>query len=350
MPAYKEKERKTWYVSFRYKTTEGESKRAFKRGFASKKDAILWEQEYRLKEEKKSQMSFQSLYELYMEDIRVRCRQSSFKSKEYLFRDKILPFFSSRIVNDITAGDVRLWQNTMMKRGYSPTYLKTINNQLCAIFNYGVRFCGLSENPCHKAGSMGKKNAGEMMFWTKEEFSRFIQSASDPTERVAFRILYWTGIRIGEFLALTPADFDFEKQTLTIDKSYQRIAKEDYITAPKTEKGMRVITIQKSLCLEVANYLSTQPQLSQTDRIFPFTRFRFERALNRLCKASGVKRIRLHDIRHSHASLLVELGYQPKLIADRLGHEKIQTTLDTYSHLYPNKQREVAERLQLLEL
>ena len=135
MPAYKEKARKTWYVSFRYKTSGGEAKRAFKRGFTSKKEAISWEQEFLLKEKNSSSMNFLSLYELYMDDIRVRCRQSSFKSKEYLFKDKILPFFKARNVSQITPQDVRLWQNSMMERGYSPTYLKTINNQLSAILD-----------------------------------------------------------------------------------------------------------------------------------------------------------------------------------------------------------------------
>ena len=81
--------------------------------------------------------------------------------------------------------------------------------------------------------------------------------------------------------------------------------------------------------------------------MFPITKYYLEHEMQRGIKESGVKRIRVHDLRHSHASLLVELGFQPLAIAERLGHEKIETTLNTYSHLYPNKQAELADRLEL---
>lgn len=83
------------------------------------------------------------------------------------------------------------------------------------------------------------------------------------------------------------------------------------------------------------------------ERMFRFTKSYMEHEIVRGIKETGVKRIRLHDLRHSHASLLVELGFQPLAIAERLGHEKIETTLNTYSHLYPNKQAELADRLEL---
>ena len=97
---------------------------------------------------------------------------------------------------------------------------------------------------------------------------------------------------------------------------------------------------------EVKDYMSKLYDLKDTDRVFPFTKSYINNAMTRACKKSGVKKIRIHDIRHSHASYLINLGCAPLLISERLGHEKVQTTLSTYSHLYPNKHQEVVDMMQ----
>ena len=123
------------------------------------------------------------------------------------------------------------------KKGYSETYLKTVNNQLSAIFNYAVRYYDLRDNPCRKAGSIGKSHAGEKEFWTKQEFKRFLVTVENkPETKMAFLLLYWTGMRIGELLALTYNDIDLEKRTISVNKSYQRIEGRDIITPPKNAK------------------------------------------------------------------------------------------------------------------
>lgn len=193
---------------------------------------------------------------------------------------------------------------------------------------------------------MGKKKADEMLFWTKNEFNTFIESIKDrPASYTIFMTMYYTGIREGELLALTPADIDYEKKTLTINKSYQRLNGEDVITSPKTPKSNRALPIPDGLCSCLKEYMSHCYELQKDDRLFPYTKSFLYHEMEHGCKVSGVKRIRVHDIRHSHASLLVEMGFSPLLIAERLGHEKVQTTMDTYSHLYPNKQVEVARKL-----
>ena len=148
--------------------------------------------------------------------------------------------------------------------------------------------------------------------------------------------------------ALTLADIDFEKSTITINKSYQRINREDVITTPKTPKSNRVVTMPNVLAECLKAYISQCYDLDEENRIFPYTKYFLTHEMQRGCKKSGVKKIRIHDIRHSHASLLVEMGFSPLLIAERLGHERVQTTMETYSHLYPNKQVEVANRLDSL--
>ena len=149
---------------------------------------------------------------MYYADMETRLREHTMRTKKYIVELKILPYFGHKRVNDITAADIRQWQNELIKKGYSPTYLKTINNQLSAIFNYAVRYYDLKSNPCVKAGSMGKSKAEEMNFWTGEEFRKFIDSAMNKRlSYMAFMILYWMGMRLGELLALNPKDVDLER-------------------------------------------------------------------------------------------------------------------------------------------
>lgn len=269
---------------------------------------------------------------------------------------KLVPYFGKLLLNEITPANIRKWQNILIAyrddkgKPYSETYLKTINNQLTAIFNYAVKYYGLRENPCRKAGSMGKSHAEEMQFWTRDEFKQFHAAISDkPQAKAGFLTLYYTGMRIGELLALTVGDIDMQSCTISINKSYQRLRGQDIITPPKTPKSNRIVTIPEFLRDELQEYISKLYHPKMADRIFPCTKSYFEHEMLRGIKLSGVKKIRLYDIRHSHASLLVEMGCTPLLIADRLGHEKIETTLNTYSHLYPHKQNEIAEKLQSLK-
>lgn len=185
-----------------------------------------------------------------------------------------------------------------------------------------------------------------MNFWTKEEFDKFIDAIMNKQQSyMAFMTLFWTGIRIGELLALNVADVDFEKRTISITKSYQRMGGRDVITEPKTPKSKRVIAIPQFLVVDLQDYVNSMYGVQGEDRLFPITKYYLEHEMQRGIKESGVKRIRIHDLRHSHASLLVEMGFSPLEIANRLGHEKIETTLNTYSHLYPDKREQLADRL-----
>ena len=198
---------------------------------------------------------------------------------------------------------------------------------------------------------MGKNKADSMQFWTVDEFNTFLTGVADnPKFVVMYSLLFWTGMRSGEMLALTSADFDFDAGTVHITKNYARHNGEDLILEPKTPKSKRLIHMSPNLTSLVKQYVSTLYKMRPEDRIFaPTVRDHLRFEMIRGCKASGVKKIRVHDLRHSHASLLIELGYSPLLIAERLGHENIETTLQTYSHLYPNKQSELATNLDKMQ-
>lgn len=194
---------------------------------------------------------------------------------------------------------------------------------------------------------MGKKKNREMLFWTKEEYLKFADAMMDkPMSYYAFEMLYWTGIREGELLALTSADFDFEKRTVTINKSFQHLNGRDIITSPKTEKSNRTIQLPKFLCDEMQDYLKMLYDVGLEDRVFPITKSYLHREMDRGAKEAGVKRIRIHDIRHSHVSLLIDMGFSATAIADRVGHESIDITYN-YAHLFPSKQAEMADKLDM---
>jgi integrase len=346
MKAEKDKKTGKWLIQYRYTDWQGKRRKSTKRGFATKREAEEWLRNFLITQKADFDMKFADFWKMYCADMETRLREHTMRTKKYIVELKILPYFGNKRVNDITAADIRQWQNELIKMGYSPTYLKTINNQLSAIFNYAVRYYDLKSNPCAKAGSMGKSKAEEMDFWTGEEFRKFIDSVMNKRlSYMAFMILYWTGMRLGELLALNPKDVDLEKRTISITKSYQRLGKKDVITPPKTSKSKRVITIPEFLAADIKDYMDSLYDLQEDDRLFPITKYYLEHEMQRGIKESGVKRIRVHDLRHSHASMLIELGFSPLEIANRLGHEKVETTLNTYAHLYPNKQTKLAERL-----
>ena len=352
MPANKDKKTGTWTCQFYYTNIDGERKKKCKRGFETKKEALAWENEFLKSSQADMTMTFESFIELYFQDMQHRLKESTFANKKVLIETKIIPYFGNKPLSSISAPDVRNWQNKLTsytnKNGepYSATYLKTINNQLCAIFNYAVRFYNLKENPCHKAGAMGKKNADEMSFWTPKEFSTFIKGLeNDITYKTIFTILFFSGLRIGELLALTKNDLDFDEKAININKTYQRLNGKDLITEPKTPKSNRTVNLPDFAfdCLE--QYVSRLYAVKNSDRIFPLYKNQVLRKLEIVAKETGVKKIRVHDLRHSHASLLIDMGFDALLIRDRLGHENIQTTMDTYGHLFPNKQKDVAKKI-----
>ena len=295
-------------------------------------------------------MDFESFWKMYRNDMGQRLRENTLRSKDYIVELKILPYFGKRKIAEITAADVRIWQGELLKKGYSQTYLRTVNNQLSCIFNYAAKYYDLPRNPCAQAGSIGKGKADEMSFWTQTEFEQFIDCLKDkPLSYYGFLTLYWTGCRIGELLALTLEDFNPVEKTLRINKSYQRIKGRDVITDPKTQKGKRTISLPDFLVEELQEYVGKLYGMTLQDRMFQTTKAYYEHEMIRGVELSGVKKIRIHDLRHSHASLLIsKLGAQPNLVADRLGHEKIQTTLSTYSHIYPEQSRQLAEQLNML--
>jgi len=352
MAAFKDKNG-TWFTSFRYTDWRGERVQKLKRGFSTKREALAWEREFLQIKTSDLTMSFEAFVKIYMDDMETRIRRNTWQTKANIIEKKLLPYFGKKRMSDIAAKDIIQWQNEMMKmkgkdgKPFSATYLKTLHNQVSAIFNHAVRFYDLKNNPAAKAGSIGKKEAKDMLFWTKDEYLKFADSMMDkPVSFYAFEMLYWCGIRMGELLALTQADFDFTKSTVTISKSYQRIGREDIVSEPKTPKSNRIISMPDFLCQQMQEYIKSLYGCKPTDRIFPITKSYLHHEMDRGSKEQGIKRIRVHDIRHSHVSLLIDMGFSAVAIANRVGHESIDITF-RYAHMFPTKQTEMAEKLEI---
>ena len=352
MPAYKDEKTGKWFAKFYYTNWQGIKKQKWKRGFATKKEALGFERNFLEQQSANPDMTFQNLYEIYMEDMAARLKQSTLLTKKAVLQTHILPFFSSKPINEIKASDVRRWQAKLMSspNNYSQTYLKKINTELNSIINYAKRFYDLNTNPCGKAGTIGKAKAEEMDYWTYDEYIAFREGVKDKSlSYICFEVLYWTGMREGELLALSPADIDLDNKTISINRTYQRIEGKDVFTSPKTRKSKRKIPIPDFLCQELSDYIQSRYMLDADERLFPVTKSYLSHEMIRGCKNTGVKKIRIHDIRHSHASLLINQGCDALMLADRLGHEKVSTTLNTYSHLFPHKQQELVHSLESLQ-
>ena len=292
-------------------------------------------------------ITFQEFFDIYFQDIQMRLKPATISSKRRIFKQKILPFFGDLPLNAITTQHIRKWQSVILKQNYSPSYQMLIDFQLSAIMRYAEHYYDVP-NPCKKAGHMGTSRSKSFSIWTPEDYSLFISYFSTDTEAfTAFELLYWTGMRQGELLALTPKDFDIPHHQIYISKTYARIDGEDFISTPKTRKSIRTVGIPHFLLNEVLVYIRLR-QIRPDQRLFERTHHYLFYKLKKGCESSGVHRIRVHDIRHSHVSLLINAGFSALDISERVGHESVSTTLDVYSHLFPAQQKLLSDRLHEL--
>lgn len=349
MAIYKDSDRGTWYVSCYYKDWTGKQKRHHKRGFLTKKQAVEYEAEFLTLKRKDLDVYFKDFIEIYFHDKENELKQRSIKNKRHMIEKHIIPYFSNKRINQIQSKDIINWQKEMNKKGYKQTYLRMIQNQLSAIFNHAERVYSLKENPCKKVKKMGVADADEMNFWKVEEFEKFLEFVPKKGYYYTiYMLLFWTGMRLGECLALTKEDINFDENQIKINKTFHRENGKDVITTPKTNTSVRIVLIPNFLKQELVRYIGILYKPESTDRLFPISERAVQIHMKRYIEKSGVKKIRVHDLRHSHVAYLIDQGVDPLIIKDRVGHKSIEMTLNTYGHLYPNKQIGVAELLDSL--
>lgn len=349
MPGYFDKKSKTWYTQFYYTDFTGAKRKTFKRGFRTKRDAQEYERTFLQTKQKDCSMPFKTYCACYLSDMRPRLKLQTYNLKERILRLKIIPFFENKSLNQVSSEDILNWQNELLLQDLSRTYLRTIHNHMWALFNHAVRYYGLKSNPCNASKKLGSPKPKKLNFWTLEEYLQFIEVVRKEIPGmypVLYDVLFYSGARLGEVLALTFEDI--KNDCIDINKTYYRYHKEDYITDPKSEKSVRTVSLPTFVVHELSTYMESFYNPTPTDRIFPITHRPVESHLNALSKKAGVKKIRVHDLRHSHAALLIRQGVTPYAIKERLGHESITTTLNTYGALYPDADANIATMINNL--
>ena len=351
MPVYKKLgKRVSWYAIFYYTDWTGKKHQKKKEGFRTQREAKQYEHDFLERLAGSPSMTMNTLADIYLENLKTRVKQSSYSHNMQIIGKHIRPYFGEMPVNTISPAAIRKWQEGFNGKGYCNYYLHIIQAQLSTLFNFAMKYYGLPNNPAQQAGNCWKAKASrEMKFLTIEDFGKLREALLADNQYMyyaAFSFLFLTGCRRGEMLALTAADIDLVGATVTINKTYNRINKKDVITTPKTDKSNRTITLPSTLVDIMKQYMAGLGEIKPQQRIFEGIHLRMLKThLDTYTAKAGLPRIRVHDLRHSHASLLIEQKIPALAIADRLGHESVKTTLDIYSHLYPNKRKEVAEKI-----
>ena len=347
MPVFKDEQRGTYYVKCYYTDYAGTIRHKKKRGFKLLREAKEWEADFLSSFKFNSETTLQEIWEQFTEEMQPRQRittQRGYKAAA----NHILPYFGQTAVSAITEQAIIHWQNKMMEKGYSDNYLAKIDTMFRTVYRFGMKRCKLPFDAFHGVKRIGRQKRRDS-FWTYDQYQAFYkvlcENSKSPAAKMAYQLLFYCGLRVGELLALTAGDVDLDKRIIHITKSLQRIQQKDVITPPKTEKGNRDITIPLFLAEELREYMSHIYGCNDDSRLFHISKTVLYYPMRIYCEAAGVPKIHLHDLRHSHVAYLIEKGVSPMAISERLGHESVTVTLGVYGHLYPNKQREIADLL-----
>ncbi|MBE6751171.1 MAG: site-specific integrase [Ruminococcaceae bacterium] len=347
-----------WRVISTYTDALGNKINIHKRGFNTKGEAKEWYEEYittmRASDgsaENALELTLSDFYnKIYLEKVSEDIRQNTIATKNNIFESKIEPYLGKLKIKNIKKEQITAWQekikNLKKKDGtkYSEQYLRTINNQLIAIFsfiedkyNYKTPF----NKKLREFGS--KENYKEVKVWSPDEYEKFMLEIDDDLFYVAFQILYWGGLRVGELLALNLEDFDFKDSNINITKSYQRLNGEDIITPPKTRNSKRKVGMLKSDMEEFNEIFQRIYKIKKDTRVFEnLSKSKIRTKLKKYAKSAGLEPITIHGFRHSHVSLLINAGKSTLEIADRVGHSNNEIT-QIYAHLYPEKRDELLD-------
>lgn len=342
MAIYKDKKRKTYY----YSVSVG-GKRHLKRGFKTRAEAKRAETEflYNYDEVDEENITFGQLSKMYLDWYKRRRKNSSYVKIESVVRIHLNPRFERKKIKNINKRDITKMHDELLDE-LSVTSAKKIHTVISAILNYAIEHDYLNINVAREIGNINIKSNKIMNFWTVDEFRKFISVVDDLLYKTFFMVLFYGGLRKGEALALTWNDINFENNTINIDKTvYLR-----KVTSPKNESSIRKIKMPQHT-INLLGELKLQNKVEIDYAVFgvaydhiPETTI--DRHYNNYIKKASVKRIRIHDFRHSHASYLINQGNDIQIVSKRLGHSNTSTTYDIYSHLYPNVEDEAIKRME----
>ncbi|WP_265460200.1 site-specific integrase [Enterococcus sp. HY326] len=368
MSVRKAKNHKSWIVdvSNGVNVITGKRERIVRTGFNTKKAALEAEEKIYLHKFSTTQnlkrISVDYLYGLMKkEDVRNQRKASYIKSQDYNYHKHIQPYFKESILVKASYEDIECFREKLIAKKISNNTINKIILLLKKILDIAVRKKFISENPVSQLKKL-KVVSKKMQFWTYHEFIQFKQLFHSDEENflLFFTTAFYTGMRSGELLALTWQDIDFERAEITINKTLLRLNGQFIVNEPKTVSGNRKIAINHLLLedlkiwkLHQSSILNSLAEVTADSNTQVFQcknvllskdhiRKKFETVLKR---DSTIKKIRIHDLRHSHVAMLIENNTPPYLIKERLGHASINTIYDFYGHLYPNRQLEAVKHL-----
>lgn len=343
-----------------YDAVTGKQIQKYRSGFSTKKEAraeyskLILAAEEGLAMEKKQPSFKQFIEEIYLPWYKTQVKESTYKNRLNTI-EKHFKFFYRKKVNEIEPIHVQTWQLKLAK-DYSPNYVRIIQGMLSLAFDRAIILGLAKKNPARMVGNVKSKKV-KVDFWTLEEFQKVISLLykGDYYEHylfICFWLLFTTGLRIGEAAALQWEDIDFESGIISVTKTlYYKSMNEYKFVDPKTSASIRTVVIDEDTIRELKDWMEVQKKVLKDCNFvlsysgIPTSKHTLPRALEKLAGLAGVHRIKIHALRHSHVALLISMGVNPLIVKDRLGHEKIQTTLGTYGHLYPNSNFEVAKML-----
>lgn len=303
-------------------------------------------------------ITLDELFELYLEDITSNLKPSTIRKNTDNYNLHIKPYLGRRKVFELTTKEVLELHNTLnnftrkvttkkAKRDLGEYHLSTsfkqsIHITLVAMLNYACKYLDLEKNVANIVGNFKAPKGSvknRLCFLTQNEFKNFIRYESNEVYKDFFTVLFYTGMRRGELLAITINDIDFSTNTINIDKSLN-LKNGRNATDPKTNRSNRqimMLNVVRDILLKYAD--NGNQEIFSLDKVNPTT---LQRKCDRNCKSANInKNIRIHDFRHSFASLCVNLNIPIELVSEYLGHEKISTTYDVYAHLYNNSQNKL---------
>ena len=351
--------------------TTGKAKTTRRRGFNTKREAqitrsrLIVELKDKGKIEQSTNMTFKTLYEKWLPIYRSTVRESTFSTTQYIFKKRILPDFEDKFIQKITP---QYCQEILLKwyRSGFKTYRQWFF-YLKKIFDFAKKQEYIKRNPCaeltlpRNSGSFDKPDN----YWNKEELIRFfncIDKARQPEIYTYFRLLAFTGIRKGESLALVWSDVDFKNSTLNISKTLtQGMRGKKIVQPPKTRAGERIIPLDKKTLATLSKWKEQQAKwynflnvgLKSNDKQLIFANkvnsflslYSPGEWLNDIIQENNLKKITVHGLRHTHASLLYASGVNVKEAQKRLGHSDLATTMQIYTHISGQQERKAVDQL-----
>lgn len=347
MAIYHDEERNTYYVSVYVTYKNGDKDRVLRRGFKTQAEAKKKEAEliFNASISNPDNPLFSDVLEEYAEWYEKRRKASSTHKIKKDIRLYIKPFFKNKLIQDITRRDIMKFQNFLLDK-LSINSSKGVHTQMSAVLRYAASMEYVSNNVAKDVGNIRGSSDKRFEYWTLSEFKEFIKIVDDLKFKTLFMLLFFSGARIGEATSLTWKDIDFKNDMIDINKTTFK----SKVTDPKTKSSIRKVKMPKHTMNLLAQLkLQESPKMEYS----VFGKFHDPLHVNtargtytRYVNKTEVKKIRMHDFRHSHASYLINNGYDIQIVSKRLGHSKVSTTLDIYSHLYPNKEDEAIAQME----